>query len=323
MTDSYLRDPRAKEDKDVDGRPPGGHRRVVVASVAAAVVVVAVIAVWLGFSDGEDALEPAGTAPSSAPSGADTELTADEEAFLAGEAPTPELLAGVWRLDNPTTSRMLYSFTADGQISYDDTGQLSAAPLVSGTYTIEDDVITVAIESGLADCAGQSLLVRAAVNDTGGLNVLPSTATQAGSCGIPIRPQWVLERILPASEDLEGGLTVPEGAGWDPPPDADAVAGDWLDSTGTVIVELRPDGTYTALMGHGEVADLGTWTLDAAASELSMVSAGDTGDCAKGDQVVLDKLRQKDVGALVLQADAQRNECGLLWTGNGGWLLAP
>jgi hypothetical protein len=321
MTDSDLRDARARAEKDVDRRRPGGRLRIVVAAVAAAVVAIAGTAAWLGLRGDQDVSQPTENAPSSALSAADTELTAQEEEFLAGDAPTPELLAGVWRLDNPTTSRMLFSFTADGEISYDDTGQLSAAPLVSGTYTIEGDVITVDIESGLADCAGQTLSVRAAVNESGGLNVLPSS-NEADGCGVPGRPQWVLEQMLPASEELKG-LKAPPGAEWNPLAGPEAVPGEWLDPSGGVIVELVPDGTYTALMGLGQVADSGTWTVDDSASELNMVSAGESGACAKGDEVVLSQLRQRDLGALVLQADEQRNDCGLLWTGHGWFLLAP
>ena len=57
--------------------------------------------------------------------GTTREPGADEPAdlrrdFLTGSAPTPELLEGVWRVDNGT---VLLRFTADGAIQFDDEGR--------------------------------------------------------------------------------------------------------------------------------------------------------------------------------------------------------
>jgi hypothetical protein len=131
----------------------------------------------------------------------------------------------------------------------------------------------------------------------------------------------VLEQVLPTPEDTD--LKAPPGARWAALAGPDVVPGAWFDPTGGVVVELRPDGSYTALTGTAQVADLGTWTVDDSATRLSMVSAEETPGCAAGDQLVLSQLRQRDLGTLVIQADVQRDECGVLWTGHGWFLLAP
>lgn len=318
VTDSDLRDARAEVDQLIENRRQRNRRRGLVAA-AAAVTVVAGVAVWQGWQGDDTTPSPAEPVPSPALS----DLSDADAKFLSGDAPTPELLQGWWRLDNPTTSRMLFSFTADGAIRYDDTGQLSEDPLVEGTYEIVGDLITVDVSGGSAGCAGQTLSLRAAVNESGGLNVLPVDAASA-SCGSPVlRPQWVLEQELPMSEGLDG-LKAPPGASWDPPVGHETVGGTWMAPSGGYVVEMRMDGSYSLLAGHGEVVDRGTWADDDSSTRLTLTSSADSPTCRAGDQFVLSLLRARTLGALVLQGDLERNDCGAAsWPGNGWFKLAP
>jgi hypothetical protein len=44
-----------------------------------------------------------------------------DEAFLTGDAPTPDLLRGVWRKDD---AHLLLRFTEDGEVRFDDSGSV-------------------------------------------------------------------------------------------------------------------------------------------------------------------------------------------------------
>jgi hypothetical protein len=220
VTESDLREARETLDGRVEGRRQRNRRRGLVAVAAAAAVVVGV-ATWQGLRS--DDVRPTPAEPLPAPSEL-PQLSAVDEAFVAGEVPTPELLEGVWRLDNPTESRMLLSFAPDGGFAFDDAGRLFEDPLVHGTYETADGVIRVAVDGGQAQCAGESLLFRVAVNEGGGLNVLPVESTP--SCGRPFRPQWVLEQQLPTPASATE-LNAPLGASWDPPFGVESLPGDW------------------------------------------------------------------------------------------------
>jgi hypothetical protein len=312
VTESDLRDARVAVAEQVERRRQRNRRRGVVAAAAAAAVVVGV-ATWQGLSDEDPAPSPAPPVPS--PSG----LSDEDAAFLTGEAPTPDLLQGVWRLDNPTSSHLLVLFTADGAIAYDDTGELSKNPLATGTYVIDGDTIEVTIESGPVGCTGRTLAVHAAVSENGTLPVLPIDFA-GGACGLPLRSQWVLEQLLPTSE-VYAGFRVPPGNSWDPPAGGEIV-GVWFDPAGHFLFELRTDGTYSALTGALQAADVGTW-VDDSSTRLTMTSSAQSATCRQGDQLVLSRLRARDVGVLALQADLERNDCDLPWTGKGWFRLAP
>ena len=131
----------------------------------------------------------------------------------------------------------------------------------------------------------------------------------------------MLEQVLPTGffSELRSG----PGANWDPPAGYDAVRGTWYDPQGGYLVELRDDGTYSTITGSTEVADSGTWTVDASVTRLTLVSGADSPTCREGDRFVLDNLRAKDVGALALQGDLGRNDCDVAWQGTGWVRLAP
>ena len=313
VTDSDLRDARVAVEDRIESRQQRDRRRGVVLAAAAAAVVVGV-ATWQGLQGDDVAPSPAPPGPTEAPA----PLSTADRAFLKGDAVTAETLAGVWRLDNPTTSHMLFSFTADGGVGYDDTGQLSEDPLVSGTYDIAGDQINVVVGGGLAQCEGQTLVLRALVNQTGGLNVVPA---EPFSCGLPDRHQLVLERVLPTS--VLAGLSPDDVPNWDPPAGHEAVRGTWFAEGGGYVVELRADGNYSVLAGYGEVIDRGTWADDDSSTRLTLTSSADSPTCEEGDRFVLGDLRARNQGALVLKGTLERDDCAGGFAKEAWFKLAP
>jgi hypothetical protein len=310
VTESDLRDARAEVNERIENGQQHSRRRGVVAAAAAAAVVVGV-ATWQGLSGDDPSPSPAPPGPSP------SELTDAEQEFLTGEPVTAGVLPGVWRLDNGST---LFMFSSDGRFSLDDTGQLSADPLVDGTYEVENDAISVDIEGGTAGCAGKAITLRAVVTEAGTLNVLP-VGRGASGCEAPSSYQWVLEPALPAGffSEIKNG----PGANWSPPLGYEAVQATWYDPQGGYLVELRDDGTFTTLAGMGEVADRGTWTVDPEVTRLSIVSGADSPTCREGDRFVLDNLRAREIGVLNLEGDLARNDCDVEWKGTAWVRLAP
>ena len=317
MTNSDLRDARDELDARISGRR-ARDRRLVLVAVAVAVAVVAGIAGWKALGSEEPDPAPKASTGADAPP-RPPELSSGDEAFLSGDPLTPELLEGVWRLDNPTDSRMLLGFTADGSVRYDDTGQLTGTPVMSGTYAIEGDRITVEADGGQAGCSGRTLEFRGAMNSTGVVHLIPVDAEPYG-CGRPLRRQWVLERLMPPH--VYADFVIPPGRRWDPVAGPDALLGTWLASSAKYVIELLPDGSFTTLGGAGEMIDRGTWTTGDATRQVTLVSAADSPSCRVGDTFRLLHLRARDIGALALQGDLERNDCNLVpWE---GWVkLAP
>jgi hypothetical protein len=310
VTESDLRDARNEVSERIEHGQQRNRRRGVVAAAAAAAVVLGV-ATWQGLAGDDPAPSPAPPGP--APSG----LSDTEQAFLTGEAVTAEMLPGVWRLDNGST---LFMFTAAGQFSFDNTGQLSTDPLVEGTFAVENDAISVAIEGGTSGCAGRTITLRAVVAEPGTLHVLP-VGREPSSCLAPSSAQWVLEPVLPAGYFSD--LRNPPGVNWDPPAGEAVMRGTWYDPQGGYLVELRQDGTFSTFMGTAELADRGTWTVDQSVTRLTLVSGADSPTCREGDRFVLNSLRARVFGRLTLQGDLGRNDCDVPWQGTGWFQLAP
>ena len=313
VSESDLQDARAQVSERIENGRERNRRRGAAAAVAAAAVVVGV-ATWQGLSGDSPGPSPAPPGPSPTPS----ELSEEDVQFLQGEAVTPEGLPGVWRLDNKT---MLFMFTADGGFRYDDTGRLSADPQVEGTYAVDGDAITVDVEGGTAGCAGLTLTLRAVIAPDGPLHVVP-VGVDPEACDGPFSDQWVVEPILPVS-DYWSDIKVAPGVNWDPPAGYDSVQATWFDTQGGFLVELRDDGSFTRLTGTGEVADRGTWDVDAPVSRLTLVSSADSPTCREGDLFVLTSLRTRVFGILNLQGDLGRNDCNIPWQGTGWVRLAP
>jgi hypothetical protein len=302
-------------DEGIESRRQRNRRRGLAAAAAAAAVVVVGVVGWHGFRSDDATPSPAKPVPTPTTS----PLSDADETFLAGDTPTPELLRGVWRLDNPTTSRMLVMFTADGGVRYDDTGRLFEDPLVYGTFDVAGDLITVQVDGGSAQCEGTTLALRAAVNESGGLNVLPVDTAEA--CGRPDRHVWVLEQQLPTPEG--GALNAPAGASWDRLSDREAVVGDWYVAGGGSLLELRADSTYSVVAGYGEVVDRGSWADDESANQLTLTSSADSATCREGDTTVLADLRQRFFGAMVLRSTVEQDDCALGFAKKAWFKLAP
>jgi hypothetical protein len=315
MTDSELRDARAAVEDRIEIKRERDRRRGVVVAVAAAAAVFVGVVGWQAFRSDDATPSPAKPVPTPTL----TPLADADEAFLAGDTPTPELLRGVWRLDNPTESRMLVMFTADGGIRYDDTGRLFQDPLVHGTFDMAGDLITVQVDGGSAQCEGTALALRAAVNEDGGLNVVPVDAAEG--CGRPMRHQWVLEQQLPTSEGR--ALNAPRDIAWDRLADREAVVGDWYVAGGGHLLELRADNTYSLLAGYGDVVDLGSWADDASSTRLTLVSSSDSPRCREGDTAVLADLQQGFFGATALKGTVERDDCAAGFAKKAWLKLAP
>ena len=314
VTDSELQDARVAVEDRIEGGRQRDRRRGLAAAAAVAAVVVGV-ATWQGLRSDDAAPSPAEPVPTPTLS----PLADADEMFLAGDTPTPELLRGVWRLDNPTESRMLVMFAADGGMRYDDTGRLFEDPLVYGTYDIAGDLITVQVDGGAAQCQGTTLALRAAVNEGGGLNLVPVDTAEA--CGRPMRHQWVLEQQLPTPEGH--ALNAPPGASWDRLTDREAVVGDWYVGGGGQLLELRVDNTYSVLAGYGDVVDRGSWVDDESSNRLTLTSSADSPTCREGDTAVLADLRGRFLGALVLRSTVERDDCAAGYAEEAWFQLAP
>jgi hypothetical protein len=314
VTDSELQDARVAVEDRIEGGRRRDLRRGLVAAAAVAAVVVGV-ATWQGFRSDDATPSPAEPVPTPTLS----PLEGADETFLAGDSPTPQLLRGVWRLDNPTESRMLVMFAADGGIRYDDTGRLFDDPLVHGTYDLAGDLITVQVDGGSAQCEGTALALRVAVNEDDGLNLVPVDAAE--DCGRPMRHQWVLEQELPTPEGR--AIYAPPGVASDRLADREAVVGDWYVGGGGHLLELRVDNTYSLLAGYGDVVDRGSWADDESSDRLTLVSSADSPTCREGDTAVLADPRTGDFGAMVLRSTVERDDCAIGFAKKAWIKLAP
>ena len=188
VTESDLRDARVAVEDRIEGGRQRDRRRGLVAAAAVAAVVVGVTT-WQGLT-GDDA------SPSPAKPGPSPEALSDrDQEFLTGDPVTAEVLTGVWRLDN---AHHLFRFSSDGRFSYDSTGRLVADPQLDGTFAVDGDTITLNIEGGTTDCAGQTLTVRAVLALPGPTDGPQSTSLRplhgvpvgpgANSCGSSLQP---------------------------------------------------------------------------------------------------------------------------------------
>jgi len=118
VTESDLRDARSEvERRRIDSR---GCRRTVATAAAAAVVIPA-----LGFAafqtlSGEDKSAPPANSGPTTPADVDAD-------FLTGNAPTPQLIDGLWRVLN---GALLMLFDVDGTMRFDKSGMLYSNPAV-------------------------------------------------------------------------------------------------------------------------------------------------------------------------------------------------
>ena len=322
VTESDLRDARDAIDERIDSQRHRDRRRVVVAAAAAAVLIPA-----LGFaalqtlgSDDKTAPPPANPAPTT---------SADPEGdFLTGSAPTPELIQGVWRVDEGT---LLLKFTADGAIQFDDGGLLYSNPSAIGTYEIAGDLITVTVDGGPAGCAGQTFAMRASLPGPGAMRFV-HTQPGTGNCApreLPLPSElqvedapgphvwWVLEQVLPTSQGFAEFAAA--GGGYRPLSDKRVLYGDWMAEGGGHVLEIAPDGTYYVADESGEPIDRGQWTLQA--SDLTLTSSAASAECTEGDRLVLGGVEQVNLNTPNLRGTVEQNTCGGAWTPSAWWLI--
>jgi hypothetical protein len=310
MTDSDLREARDRMEERIDLKRRRDRRRTTLGALVAAVVISVLAFTAFQALDGDAKTAPANPGPSA---------SVDPEAdYLVGSAPTAESLAGIWRVDNGTT---LLRFSADGEISFDDRGQLFADPAATGTYVLDGDRINITVDGGAADCAGQEIAMRASLPEQGSARVV-HTKQGSGACMPEQTGRWVLEQVLPTSEIL-AGLEMPAKGDWKPAPDASSMYGVWLAQGGGHVLELAVDGTYTVAGPTGAVADTGQWTLSGERPQLTLVSAVGSPDCDGGDRLVLRNVGQIDPGGTTgMRGTVQQNACGGAWTPKT-WALFP
>ena len=165
------------------------------------------------MSDDEASAPPVSPAPSA---------TADPDAsFLTGAAPTPELLNGVWRVDNGTllVRFSVYDRSPD-EVFFDNGGELYSDPRVQGTFAINGDLITVTATGGRAGCAGQTFSMRASLPSDGAMKLRLRRARDGRLHRRRRASRWVLEQVLPTSEGSPGSSsrpTNPIGRPWRTP----------------------------------------------------------------------------------------------------------
>jgi hypothetical protein len=136
VTESDLRDARDAVDELIDSRRQRDRRTVLAAAAAAVLVLVLGVTAFLNRGADDQTAPPAHTG----------RTTSDPDAdFLVGRAPSPDLLQGVWRLDNGGAQMR---FSAPDLFSYDTSGQLFHDPAVHGTYVIDGDLVTLSVDAG-------------------------------------------------------------------------------------------------------------------------------------------------------------------------------
>jgi len=305
VTESDLRDAREAVDELIVGRRQRSRRRTVAAAAAAAVVIPA-----LGFAafqtlGGEDKpAPPAKVGPS--PTGL--------EPFLTGRAPTPDLVHGVWRVDNGTIA---IRFSPPDRVWFDARGRLFDDPAIKGTYRIKGDRITVGVTGGSA-CAGKTFSMRAALPEAGIMRIEPE---QWGGtrCAPEFAGVEVLEQVLPTSRGM-GNFGFSDKEDWKPLARVRALYGMWLAEGGGHVLEVDPGGSYYVADESGEPVDRGQWSSHDSA--LTLVSSADSVECSEGDQVVLGGVEQVDSGTSGMQWTVEKNTCGGAWASNA-WYLVP
>ncbi|MDQ1599620.1 MAG: hypothetical protein QOD68_1094, partial [Actinomycetota bacterium] len=244
-----------------------------------------------------------------------------QAAFLTGGAPTPELLQGVWRLEN---GGMQMRFSAPDVVSFDNGGRLFHNPAVQGTYVISGDLITVSVDGGPAGCGGQEFAMRASlpVPPVGpGALRLVHTRPGTGNCAPAQDERWVMEQVLPTSPNM-ADLVFSTDPGWQPLVGKNVLYGVWLAEGGGHLLEIDPGGTYYVAAEPGEPIDRGQWSLRGG-SELTLTSSADSATCGDGDRLVLGAVEQDfGTGTRALRWSVRENTCGATWV-PAAWILIP
>ena len=307
VTDSDLRIARARIDERVERRHRQERRLVaVVAAAAAVVLLVAGLLVVQSLGSDTRTAPPADRGPTQADPFVD---------FLHGEDPTPELVQGVWRLDN---GGVLMRFAPPDVVSFDRGGRLFGNPSVQGTYSITDDRITITVEGGPAGCGGQQIGIRASVPKPGTMHFI-HTRPGTGSCSTAQDESWVMEQVLPTSAGIRNTVFSTE-TGWKPLVDGVDLAGSWFAEGGDYVLELEPSGAYHVAAGAGEQVDQGDWSRDA--SRLTFTSRPDSVECSASDQLELVNVEYVDPQTIAIRSTVRTNDCAVPWA-DSLWIRIP
>jgi hypothetical protein len=287
----------------------GGERsrRRTVAGLIAAAVVIPIVGVAIAKAQEADRSAPAisPSEPSPTQTGADL--------WLAGEAPTADLVQGVWREDNGTVS---VRFSPSGSFSSDANGRVFGSPDFTGTYEVAGHLITLHVDGGTPGCAGETFVMRASIVEKGLMHFNP---TQPGSddCWL-VRPQFgAWEQMAPGGDPM-AGITV-ANKGWHPVTGARELYGLWMAEGLGYVLELDRNGSYYVADGTGDPIDQGEWTMRG--SDLTLASSADSASCSKGDQLVWRGLEMVDDHPN-LRATAKANPCGVPWASKA-WIWVP
>lgn len=299
MTESDLRDAREAVAERTETQRHRGRRRALAVAAAAAVAIPVLGVTAFRAMDGEDAAAPA--SPDS------------EDTLREGSAPTAELVQGVWRVDNGTT---LLRFSSSNEFSLDDAGRLFGDPILSGTYAIEGDLVTVSVDRGPAGCAGQTFDMRTTLPEPGSMRMLQ--APDAG-CELEQDGQWLLEQMVPLSSKYLTSYEVPPKADWQPLAGASVLHGVWVPVGGGHVLEMDPGGAYYVADESGDPIERGQWELRD--EDLSFSPSTSSGGCGNGDPIVLVGVEQIGGGTTSIRATGVENPCG--WTDPGEWFRLP
>jgi hypothetical protein len=310
VTESDLQEAREVLEQNMDRRPRSG-RRTAAALVAAAVVIPLVgvaVAKELGSDQSVAPLTP--VAPSSAP----VQVANDPRGWLTGRAPTPQLVQGVWREDN---GGMQVRFAAEGAFSADATGQPFTDPDLVGSWELTGDRVRVDVTGGTATCAGETIVMRVSVADTGVLHVVPANPTSP--CALLTETWESLEQVLPTSPAL-AGFKNSDQESWKPWPRRSALDGLWMAEGGGYAMEIGADGTYVIADPTGDERDRGRWSHRGAG--LTLTSSARSVACRQGDRLVWSGLDQLAASPLALRATVHENTCGAPWAATH-WIMIP
>lgn len=301
VTDEDLRVARTAVDERIDG---GRRRRVAgVAAAAAAAVVVAVVGVTaLQNLRGDEEPAPLGPEPTTDP----------YAAHLTGDAPTPQALDGIWRVDN---GMHLMIFHADGRVEFDHEGLVFHAPDAVGTYEVDGDRISVNVtDDERGPCRFE---IRSAMPEPGVLHYVVEGSD--ASCARMETGVRRLEQVVPASRPLTE-YDIAGATGWAPLTDKSQLHGFLFNEGGGFGLELSPVGDYIVADGAAEPVDSGQWVLRG--QDLILTSGGDSPTCKAGDRLVLSNMEYLPDQGLPKRGKVARNDCGGAWA-VPYWMVIP
>ncbi|MBK5307046.1 MAG: hypothetical protein JJD92_10195 [Frankiaceae bacterium] len=306
VTDSDLQEVRKAVIDRIHSKRPRVRLGSTAAVAAAAVVLAAGIAGFLTFGDDDRASQPANPGP--------TPISDPDAEHLTGQAPTAQLIEGVWRVDN---GMVLVQFREDGTVRFDEQGTLFSRPVTTGTYVIAGDAINVTITSDAQQsCIGSTFAIRAAMPEVG---LLRFARTASDPC-VPMPPgRGALDQLLPSSPTTEETRFSQE-TGWAPLSDNTVLSGVWLAEGGGHLLELAVGGAYYLADNSGAPIDRGQWSLRNSA--LTLTSSSSSVQCSARDQFVLGAVEAVRPNTIAIRGTVTKNACRGAWT-PATWILIP